>query len=106
MHAIMIYGRAGCPQPAVKLPDKKSRVYSSKSAPADFFVLYWAGGENMKIESNMEKTCVTCEHFRQHYIKVGPNFSPILYGHCVYPRLKKRETDTPACMHYKKKKAQ
>lgn len=46
-------------------------------------------------------TCATCKHFRQHYIKFGRRYSPISYGHCVYPRLKKRETDNKACEHYK-----
>jgi len=47
-----------------------------------------------------ESTCQTCKHFRQHYIKFGKSYRAISYGHCVYPRLKKRESLTPACEHY------
>ena len=47
-----------------------------------------------------KKTCETCKHFRLHYIKRGKSYSPLYYGHCVYPRLKKRETETLACEHY------
>lgn len=47
-----------------------------------------------------EQTCETCKHFRQHYIKFGKRYQPIHYGHCVYPRLKKRETITPACVNW------
>lgn len=36
----------------------------------------------------MDKICETCIYFRQHYIKFGLEYSPISYGHCVYPRLK------------------
>jgi hypothetical protein len=48
----------------------------------------------------MDKICETCIYFRQHYIKFGLEYSPISYGHCVYPRLKKRETKSAACEHY------
>ena len=50
------------------------------------------------------KTCQTCKHFRLHYIKLGQSYVSINYGHCVHPRLKNRETDTPACNHYSEKK--
>ncbi len=49
----------------------------------------------------MERVCKECVHFRQHYIKSGYRYSPIRYGHCVYPRLKKRESDASACICYK-----
>ena len=48
-----------------------------------------------------DKICKDCKHFRQHYIKFGRSYQEISYGHCVYPRLQKRESDTPACEHYK-----
>lgn len=51
-----------------------------------------------------EKTCGACKHFRQHYIKAGYRYDPIHYGHCVYPRLKKRETAHKACEHFKERK--
>ncbi len=47
-----------------------------------------------------EKTCLTCTHFRLHYIKRGKRYYPLAYGHCVFPRLKKRERQTPACASY------
>lgn len=50
-----------------------------------------------------DKTCKDCKHFRQHYIKCGKSYREILYGHCVYPGLKKRYTDTPICEHYQQK---
>lgn len=45
--------------------------------------------------------CRDCAHFRQHYIKFGRGYRAILYGHCVYPRRKKRDSNTPACAHFK-----
>ena len=50
------------------------------------------------------KTCKDCKHFRQHYIKFGRSYREILYGHCVYPRLKKRESVTPACEYFNQRK--
>ena len=50
------------------------------------------------------KTCKSCLHFRQHYIKFGKSYREITYGHCVYPRLKKRESGALACQHYKERK--
>ena len=48
-----------------------------------------------------QKTCTDCKHFRMHYIKIqNQYYVPIHYGHCVYPRLKKRESETPACEHF------
>ena len=33
--------------------------------------------------------CGSCAHFRQHYIKLSETYyTPLAYGHCVYPRLK------------------
>lgn len=49
----------------------------------------------------MTETCQTCRHFRRHYIKMGWRYAPILHGHCVYPRLKPRRADTPACPYYR-----
>ena len=51
-----------------------------------------------------QNTCGNCRHIRLHYIKTGRQYSPIHYGHCVYPRLKKRETDSPACSHFSPRK--
>ncbi len=50
----------------------------------------------------MDNTCGSCKHFRQHYIKFGRRYLEIAYGHCVYPRLKRRNTQAKACEHFKK----
>ena len=42
--------------------------------------------------------CGSCAHFRRHYAKIGSMYSALAYGHCVYPRLKKR-TDGQTCPH-------
>ena len=47
--------------------------------------------------------CGSCQHFRQHYIKQGKYYVPISYGHCVYPRLKKR-TVGESCPMWKGRK--
>ncbi len=51
-----------------------------------------------------EPICFNCTHFRLHYIKWGESFAELIYGHCVYPRCKKRMCDTPACEHYNQRK--
>lgn len=44
--------------------------------------------------------CGTCAHFRRHYIRVGEGYYiPILYGHCVYPKSKRRR-DEERCPHW------
>ena len=47
-----------------------------------------------------EKICKSCKHFRLHYIKLGRSYRSLRYGHCVYPRCKKREADCPACANW------
>lgn len=38
--------------------------------------------------------CGTCIHFRRHYICIAEGFySPLSYGHCVYPKPKKRREE-------------
>ena len=51
-----------------------------------------------------QNTCGNCRHFRLHYIKAGYRYAPIRYGHCVFPRLKQRNTDSAACSHFKPRK--
>ena len=46
-----------------------------------------------------EAVCGSCAHFRRPYIKTGNHYHPITYGHCVYPRLKKR-TLSETCPHW------
>lgn len=41
--------------------------------------------------------CGSCAHFRRHYIKLSEtHYTPLTYGHCIYPRLKKRSAES-AC---------
>ena len=48
-----------------------------------------------------EKTCGGCAHFRRHYIRYkSGRYMPLFDGHCVFPRLKPRKTDTRACEHF------
>ena len=49
-----------------------------------------------------ERTCGNCTPFRLHYIRQAwGRYDALSYGHCVYPRCKKRETAHPACPHWK-----
>ncbi|MCI5913959.1 MAG: hypothetical protein MRZ67_02055 [Christensenella sp.] len=50
-----------------------------------------------------EGTCKTCRHFRQHYVKIGKSYHACTYGHCVYPRCKVRDRETPACKWFREK---
>lgn len=47
-----------------------------------------------------KECCGTCVHYRQHYILTehGKPY-PLWYGHCVTPRLKRREPDE-TCPHW------
>lgn len=47
------------------------------------------------------EVCGNCVHFRLHYIRYSEHgYSALHYGHCVYPRLKKREPDQ-TCPYWK-----
>lgn len=51
------------------------------------------------------KTCESCKHFRRHYVRRGKNYYiPLAFGHCVEPRCRDKETETPACWRYLEKK--
>lgn len=51
------------------------------------------------------KTCGGCQYFRRHYVKAGKNwYLPLDKGHCVHPRLKDREAETPACRRFRERK--
>lgn len=43
--------------------------------------------------------CINCQHFYRHYQRNG---RPFECGHCVYPRLKMRETYA-TCSHFENK---
>ena len=54
-----------------------------------------------------EKNCGSCQYFVKHYIRYDDGrYVPIMDGHCTEPRLKRRTEDTPACMHWKRRKKQ
>ncbi len=48
-------------------------------------------------------TCKTCNFFVQHYYKRNNRFFILYCGHCIYPRIKNRNPDTPSCNYYKHK---
>ena len=48
-----------------------------------------------------EHVCGNCVHFRLHYSRQPwGRYDALSYGHCVYPRCKKRKTGQPACPHW------
>ena len=51
----------------------------------------------------MDQTCATCKHFYQHYVRHGRGYLKAGSGHCVHPRIKLRQNDTPACKNYREK---
>ena len=49
----------------------------------------------------MEKnTCGQCGHFYQHYVLDDQSAIRVCCGHCVFPILKNRRPDTPACGNF------
>ena len=49
----------------------------------------------------MEKnTCGQCGHFYQHYVLDDQSAIRVCCGHWVFPRLKNRRPDTPACGNF------
>ncbi len=53
-----------------------------------------------------EECCGSCKYFRLHYIRQSEGFySALNYGHCVYPRLKKRCTEEH-CLHWEAKETE
>ncbi len=47
------------------------------------------------------KTCETCAYFIRHYGKRKDKYYPLACGHCITPRVKRRDPDTPACGYYR-----
>lgn len=48
-----------------------------------------------------ERTCRYCKHYRQYYTKnAAGRFMPLHIGHCVKPRLKRREADSEGCQYW------
>ena len=44
--------------------------------------------------------CGACAHFRRHFVRIADGFySPLSYGHCVYPKSKKRREEEH-CPHW------
>ena len=53
-----------------------------------------------------DKTCGTCDHYRQHYAKIGAKgnvYNPLNSGHCIYPRPRLRWEKSAACARYTEK---
>lgn len=61
---------------------------------------------NENQESSCKGTCKTCKHFLLHYIRSRKTYTELHYGHCVHPRLKHREADTPGCQYFTEKPEQ
>ncbi len=52
-----------------------------------------------KYEITKSHYCGDCLHYRRHYICWEGDFFPLKYGHCVFPRRKKR-TPENTCPHW------
>lgn len=51
----------------------------------------------------MEKmTCDDCIYFRPHYVKFEFYFLKTGCGHCVYPRIKRRDRFSTVCRYFQK----
>lgn len=51
-------------------------------------------------EAVSAEICRDCKYFRRHYIcRDDNNYLPLHYGHCVYPKLKKRRAEEH-CAHW------
>ena len=54
---------------------------------------------------SMERCCVNCRHFMQHYIHDDvphmhvSEYTPISIGHCTYPRIKDRRVEQ-SCQNF------
>ena len=50
-----------------------------------------------------EERCGNCKYYRGHYTQSSRGrYSPVHYGHCVHPRLKKRRAEE-CCPHFSPK---
>ena len=47
--------------------------------------------------------CKVCVYFRQHYILNEQRGTTVNCGHCIYPRIKHRSPESPACGHFEKR---
>lgn len=55
-----------------------------------------------KIRSkDVENTCNNCKNFILHYSKPSKDhYCTTCYGHCIKPRIKRRNVDDKACAHW------
>ena len=51
-----------------------------------------------------KQTCGSYAHFRLHDTRRGRRYLPLCYGHCICPRLKKRDAAQAACQYWKSEK--
>ena len=47
------------------------------------------------------KYCKNCAYFVQHYCKIKRKYLPVVWGHCIEPRIKPRYEETPACERWR-----
>ena len=47
-----------------------------------------------------QPTCLSCQHFRRHYVLSDDYATTTNCGHCVLGRCKHRRPGTPACQQY------
>lgn len=52
----------------------------------------------------MERICGNCEHYYRHFVFSAGTFSPIDYGHCVYPMIKDRTASHKSCKYFEERK--
>ena len=48
-----------------------------------------------------ENTCKECVYFFCHYIREKGRYQALHCGHCIYPRLKRRESGAKACRYFR-----
>lgn len=49
------------------------------------------------MKEKQTRVCADCIHFRQHYVLVKGWYTPTNCGHCVFPRIKVRQSLSKAC---------
>lgn len=45
--------------------------------------------------------CKECEYYCAHYVRLAKKqWQQLDHGHCVYPQIKQRQAQTPACKYF------
>lgn len=50
----------------------------------------------------MEKLCMDCKYFRQHYVRYKHGYQKIALSHCVFACSKQKQSGDKACEHFAK----